>query len=158
MDKNTFLKELNKNLKYLNKENKEEELNKYKNLESIEGLDPIAEANKIYQEKGINITINPKTNFFNSISIIIDEMKSKDQKRVSNIVLFFIYLFLILIFLKVPFIYVRDVISNIFGTLFSNDTIYTIWGLTFELLYAITTIIVLIKIINDKANKIEKNV
>jgi len=49
-------------------------------------------------------------------------------------------------------------ITNIFNTLFVNDNIYILWNLSFELLYAITTIIVFIKLINKKADEIEKSV
>jgi len=157
MNKETFLKALSKNLRYLSEDAKKEELLKYENLSNY-NIDPIKEANKIYNNKGLNIQIKKMGNLFNSVSIIINELQSKDKNRIINILKFFLYLLFLLIVLKIPFIYVRDMITNIFNTLFVNDNIYILWNLSFELLYAITTIIVFIKLINKKADEIEKSV
>lgn len=157
MNKEEFLKSLSKNLRFLSKDIKEFELSNYENLTDY-NLDPIEEANKIYAKKGLNIKITPKGNFFNSVATIIKELESKNKDRIMNIVKFFLYLLFLLIILKIPFIYVRDMISNIFNTLFVDDNIYILWNLAFELLYAITTIIVFIKLINKKAYEIEKSV
>lgn len=156
MNKETFLKALEKNLKYLNNELKRAELAKYEDLNSYD-IDPVVEANNIYERLGLSIKVSKKTNFFDSVAVIINELQSKNQKSISNILLFFLYLLFLLIAIKIPFIYVRDIISNIFNTIFSNDTAYMLWNLLFELLYAITTIIVFIKLINNKAKELEKD-
>lgn len=156
MNKETFLKALEKNLKYLNNELKKAELAKYEDLNSYD-IDPVVEANNIYERLGLSIKVSKKTNFFDSVAVIINELQSKNQKSISNILLFFLYLLFLLIAIKIPFIYVRDIISNIFNTIFSNDTAYILWNLLFELLYAITTIIVFIRLINNKAKELEKD-
>ena len=62
---------------------------------------------------------------------------------------------LLIILIKIPFIYIRDTISSIFSVLVSNDILYTIWSLTFELLYAITAILIFIRLIKNKAKDYE---
>lgn len=156
MNKETFLKALEKNLKYLNNELKKAELAKYEDLNSYD-IDPVVEANNIYERLGLSIKVSKKTNFFDSVAVIINELQSKNKKNISNILLFFLYLLFLLIAIKIPFIYVRDIISNIFNTIFSNDTAYMLWNLLFELLYAIATIIVFIRLINNKAKELEKD-
>ena len=158
MNKQKFLKSLSKKLKYLPKDIRNFELSKYENLTDYNNLDPIIEANKIYTSKDLNIKVNSKVKLFSSVETIIKELQSKDQKRILNIVKFFLYLIFLLIILKIPFIYVRDMISNLFNNLFINDNTYMIWNLAFELLYAITTIIIFINLINKKASEIEKSV
>ena len=50
MNKEQFLKELKKNLNRLPRKAKKEELKEYENLPNYD-LDPITEANKIYNKK-----------------------------------------------------------------------------------------------------------
>lgn len=157
MTEETFFKELKKHLKYLTIEAMNEELKNYENLPSYNDLDPIEEANKIYKKRGINKTVSNKINFLDSISILIEQFRSKDKKRITNVLLFFVYLFFLLILIKIPFIYVRDMIANIFNNIFINDNIYNIFALIIELLYAITTIIVFIKLIKNKSLEFEKD-
>jgi hypothetical protein len=155
MDKKTFINELTINLKHLTNEIKAEEIAKYNELDTNK-LDPIEEANKIYKNHGLNITVTKKTSFINSMTILVDILKSNDKKKISNVLLFFLYLIFILIIIKIPFIYVRDITSSIFNNFLSNELAYSIWYLLFEILYAITTIITLINLIKNKANQIEK--
>lgn len=157
MNKETFFKELKKHLKYLTIDALNEELKNYDNLSTYNDLDPIEEANKIYKKRGINKTISNKIRFLDSISILIEQFRSKDKKRITNVLLFFVYLFFLLILIKIPFIYVRDMIANIFNNIFINDNIYNIFALIIELLYAITTIIVFIKLIKNKSLEFEKD-
>jgi len=56
MTKETFLKELSKNLKYLKPNLRKETLKKYENLPNY-NLDPLEEANKIYASLNINFKI-----------------------------------------------------------------------------------------------------
>ena len=64
-------------------------------------------------------------------------------------------MFILIILIKIPFIYVRDIISTFFNVLVNNDTLYIIWNLLFELLYAITAILIFIKFIKNKAKDYE---
>ena len=154
MKKEEFLKELKYQLRYLNKNNQEEELKSYENLENY-NLKPEEIANSIYQKRGLNIKVTKKTSLFDSISTIIDALKSKNKKILLDLLFFFLYMFILIILIKIPFIYVRDIISTFFNILVSNDTLYVIWNLTFELLYAITAILIFIKFIKNKAKDYE---
>ena len=154
MNKEKFLKELKYQLRYLNKETKQEELKKYENLEEY-NLKPEEEANKIYQNRGLNIKVTKKTPFLDSVSTIINAIKSKNKKFRTDILLFFIYMFILIILIKIPFIYIRDTICTIFSVLVTNDLLYTIWNLSFELLYALTAILIFIKMIKNKARDYE---
>lgn len=154
MDKEKFLKELKYQLRYLNNTTKEEELKNYENLQDY-NLKPEEEANKIYQKRGLNIKVTKKTSFLDAVSTIIDIIKTKNKKSVLDIVLFFIYMFILIILIKIPFIYVRDIISTIFGVLITNNILGTIWNLAFELLYALTAILIFIKMIKNKAKDYE---
>lgn len=154
MDKEKFLKELKYQLRYLNKETIDEELKNYENLPDY-NLKPEDEANKIYQKRGLNVKVTKKTSLFDAISKIIDAIKSKNKKIITDLVLFFVYIFILIILIKIPFIYVRDTISSIFSVLVNNDILYTIWSLAFELLYAITAILIFIHLIKNKAKDYE---
>lgn len=154
MDKEKFLEELKYQLRYLNNKAKEEELKNYENLQDY-NLKPEEEANKVYQKRGLNIKVTKKTSFLDAVSTIIDIIKTKNKKSVLDIVLFFIYMFILIILIKIPFIYVRDIISTIFGVLITNNILGTIWNLAFELLYALTAILIFIKMIKNKAKDYE---
>ena len=154
MNKEKFLKELNYQLRYLNKETKEEELQNYENLQDY-NLKPEEIANSIYKKRGLNIKVTKKTSFLDSVSVIINAARKKKKKRILDIILFFIYVFILIILIKIPFIYIRDTISSIFSVLINNDLLYTIWNLAFELLYALTAILIFIKFIKNKAKDYE---
>ena len=154
MDKDKFLKELKYQLRYLNKESQEEEIKNYENRKDY-NLKPEEEANKIYQKRGLNIKVTKKTSFLDSVSIIIDAAKEKNKKVLIDLLLFFLYVFILVILIKIPFIYIRDTISTMFSIVISTEILYTIWNLSFELLYAITAILIFIKFIKTKAKDYE---
>ena len=146
MNKEQFLKELNKNLKYLNNTNRHNELEAYNNLDNYD-LDPVIEANKIYEKYHAKFKILPKISLFNSINIFINNIKN--HQNIKEIIL------LLIIIIKVPFIYVRDVITNFFSLSFTNN-LQIIWNISFEIIYAITTILIIIKQIKRKAIKLKE--
>ena len=150
MDKDNFLKELKYQLRYLTKEALEEELKNNHDYNSP----PEDIANNIYQKRGLNIKVARKSSFLDSVATIIEAFK--DKKNISNLLGFFLYVFLLIILIKIPFSLIRDMISTIFNVFFSNEIISTIWDLTFELLYAITAILIFIKFIKNKAQEYEK--
>ena len=159
MDKETFLQELKHDLRYLNRKNREEELAKYANLDNY-NLDPIDEANKIYAIYNKNIVLYHILTFKDAVGILIANLQSKDKTKIKKVLLFFLYLLFLLIIIKMPFIYIRDMATNFFGELFMNPNSYTIWSLIIEFIYALTTILVFIRLIKKKAaelDKIEKN-
>ena len=154
MDKDKFLKELKYQLRYLNKESQEEEIKNYENRKDY-NLKPEEEANKIYQKRGLNIKVTKKTSFLDSVSIIINAAREKNKKVLIDLLLFFLYVFILVILIKIPFIYIRDTISTMFSIVISTEILYTIWNLSFELLYAITAILIFIKFIKTKAKDYE---
>ncbi len=154
MKKEEFIKELKYQLRYLNKDIQEEELKNYENIENT-NLKPEEVANTIYQRRGLNIKVTKKTSLFDSLSTIINAVKSKNKKVLLDLLFFFLYMFILIILIKIPFIYVRDIISTFFNVLVNNDTLYIIWNLLFELLYAITAILIFIKFIKNKAKDYE---
>ena len=154
MDKDNFLKELKYQLRYLNKESQEEEIKNYENRKDY-NLKPEEEANKIYQKRGLNIKVTKKTSFLDSVSIIINAAREKNKKVLIDLLLFFLYVFILVILIKIPFIYIRDTISTMFSIVISTEILYTIWNLSFELLYAITAILIFIKFIKTKAKDYE---
>ncbi len=156
MNKEQFLKELNKNLNRLPSKIRKEELKAYENLTDY-NLDPINEANIIYNKRGINYTVTEKISLMNAASILTNKLQSKDKDAIKSILLFFLYLLFLLIVIKIPFIYVRDIISNMFAEFLQINNLYSIWYLIFEILYAITTIIIFIKLIKNKALEIKKD-
>ena len=153
MDKEKFLKELKYQLRYLSKQAQEEELKNYENTDYNQKVKDIA--NAIYQKRGLNIKVTKKTSFFDSVSQIIEAIKSKNKKVLLDLLFFFLYVFILIILIKIPFIYVRDTISTIFNVLVSNDILYTIWNLSFEILYAVTAILIFIRFIKNKAKDYE---
>lgn len=155
MTKETFLKELEKNLKDLTQEAKKEELEKYSNLDNY-NLDPIVEANKIYQNRGIKKVVTTKIKFLEAFTILVQSFESNDKKKIGKALLFLLYLIFLIIIIKIPFIYARDMIANIFNGVFTNDTIYAIWYFAFEIAYAITAILIFIRLIKNKALELEK--
>lgn len=155
MTKEEFISELTKNLKWLSKKEREEELVYYENLDNY-NLDAISIANEIYKKRGLKITLTPKIKFLDAVNILISNLQSKDKKKLKKILLFFLYMIILVIVIKIPFIYLRDMITNIFIDTFKNDNAYTIWALSLELLYAITAILIFIKMIKNKALELEK--
>ncbi len=153
MDKEKFLKELKYQLRYLSKQAQEEELKNYENTDYNQKVEDIA--NAIYQKRGLNIKVTKKTSFFDSVSQIIEAIKSKNKKVLLDLLFFFLYVFILIILIKIPFIYVRDTISTIFNVLVSNDILYTIWNLSFEILYAVTAILIFTRFIKNKAKDYE---
>ena len=155
MTKEEFLTELKKNLKYLNKKEREEELVYYENLDNY-NLDPIRIANEIYQRRGIKIVLVKKIKFLDAVDVLIKSLQSKNKEKLKKVLLFFLYMFLLIIIIKIPFIYIRDMISNIFIDTFKNNSTYAIWAISLEFLYAITAILIFIRMIKNKAIELEK--
>jgi len=156
MNKEEFLYQLKKNLKYLKKEELEKVIHNYSNMETI-NLNPVEEANKIYKEKNIKIIISEKIKLFDAINIILNKIKTKNKDTIIDIVTFFFYIIFIAILIKIPFIYFRDMILNLFNLLFQKELQYILWNLFIEISYSISSILIIIKHIKKKALKL-KNV
>lgn len=142
MTKEEFIKELNHNLRYLKKKDREEIISKYNNLETT-NLDPIKIANDIYKEKKLTFRITSNISFLEAANNILDALKQKDKRK--NVLIFFLKLILIIIIIKIPFIYIRDMSVTIFNNIFISDKNYMILHLIIEFIYALTSIYYLIK-------------
>jgi len=156
MNKEEFLYQIKKSLKYLKKDELEEIINNYSKIE-INNLNPVEEANKIYKEKNINIIIPEKIKLFDAINIIINKIKTKNKDTIIDLVIFFFYIIFIAILIKIPFIYFRDMILNLFNLLFQKELHYFFFYFLIEITYSITSILIIIKYIKMKALKL-KNV
>ncbi len=153
MNKEIFLKQLKKNLKYLTRRERNEQLVYYDNLDNYD-LDPLEEANKIYEKLGL------KTKLFNislkdAISNIIKALRSKDKDLIGSVIFFFLYLLLLIILIKIPFIYIRDIPVSIFTEFFMNDNNYYLYVFILDIIYAITTILIFIRLIKKKGEQLQ---
>ncbi len=154
MTKEEFLKKLTKNLQALPPKDRQEELKSYESLQEF-NLDPTEVANKIYIKRGMYKYVRKPIKLFDAATIITKELQEKNQEKIKDILIFFLVTILIIIIIKVPFIYVRDMLSNLFNDTFKNDSSYTILYLSTEIIYAITGIVTGVNRIKRKAIEIE---
>lgn len=153
MTKEEFLKKLEKNLKVLTPQERKEELNYYEAQEEF-NYDPVEEANKIYERRKMYKYIKKPIKLLDAATTITNELQKKDKEGTKNILLFFLITILIIIIIKVPFIYLRDMVSNLFNDIFQKDNAYTLWYFIIEIIYAITGINICITRIKQKAIEI----
>lgn len=153
MTKDEFLKQLKKNLKYLKKKEQQIYLENYQNLENY-NLDPAEIANQIYIDNNLPYRITYNIKLRDAILIITDKIKEKNIRK--NIIFFFLKLFLLSIVIEIPFLYVREMISTMFNETFIIEQNYFILKLVIELIYAITTIIMIISLLKKKAYELKK--
>lgn len=157
MDNN--IKELEKELKYLTQKAIKEEIEKNKVKLEIKDLDAKDLANKIYLERGIDVSKlhrNITGNLINELGMLFTGFKNKDSKIKRKMIIDIIYMVLIIILFKIPFDLVRDIGYEYIEMLSTNNVLYTLWHLAFLLLYTISmicTLIALIKNFNNKYNK-----
>lgn len=151
---NEYQKEFEYYLRYLSKQERQEELTKYQNIN--EKTDLVELANNIYAEKGLKTRVLREIKFTEAISIIIDKTRENNKDIGRKLLLFILYILFLIIIIKVPFIYTRDITNNLFNELINTDKKIMIWNLIFEALYATTTILILIRLIKKKALEIEK--
>ena len=151
------IKLLEKELKYLTKEAKQMEIEKNINRLDSEEIRNIA--NDIYISRGLDISKlkrNFTSNMINDFSNIFSNYKNKDKYTKKKIVIDIIYYIIILLFLKIPFDFVRDIGYEYIEMLTTNNALFTVWNLVFLLLYTITlicTALVLIRNFNNKYSK-----
>lgn len=151
---NEYQKEFEYYLRYLSKQERQEELTKYQNIN--EKTDLVELANNIYAEKGLKTRVLREIKFTEAINIIIDKTRENNKDIGRKLLLFILYILFLIIIIKVPFIYTRDITNNLFNELINTDKKIMIWNLIFEALYAVTTILILIRLIKKKALEIEK--
>lgn len=154
--KEQTIKKLEKELKYLVKEERDKEIAKYEFLLANENVNIKEIAERIYNERGIDYKklqtgiFNNLMSTFNTFSSLI---KSKDSQTRKKMIFELIYIVLILSLIKLPFDFIRDIGYNYLDILGANHTIDLIWQLIFLVLYTITLIICLIMFIKNFNNK-----
>ena len=168
MDKSSFLSLLDKKLCYLVEPEKEKEISKYTSVidnyinmgqsetdavSSLGDVDALVTA--IYLSHGLDYKKlngsdgaisgdnNPFKNFYKLIT-------SKDKKTAGNALLYFVYLILLVILLKVVFILIRDVSSSVFNDVISSPKFNKIYSLCFDLIYIVCAIILFWKLFKKK--------
>ena len=171
MNKDAFVKYLSDKLYYLVDNEKEKEIYSYVSVidnsvamgqneedavASFGSVDDLVTAiylshgldyKKIYSGKvsGKSI-ISSFKNFFNEIT-------HKDRKVAFNAILYFIYIVFLIILLNIVFIFVRDIGLQVFSDITKYRIAEKIYSVSFNVLYAITAIILFIKLFTKRFNK-----
>lgn len=170
MNKKAFLDFMNEKLYYLVDNIRNDEINKYESVidnyvkmgQSEENAvssfgDPDDLVKAIYLSHGLDYkkifsnkasTGGIKGSFKNFYSIVT----GNDKKKARNAILSFLYIILLIILLKVVFIFIRDMGSQVFSDLISGKMFSKIYDITFEVLYVIVAIIVFFKMFAKKFN------
>ncbi len=150
------IKKLEKELKYLLKEERDKEITKYEFLLANENINIKGLAEKIYYERGIDYK-KLQTGLFNNLSSTFNTfsslIKSKDPQTRKKMIFELIYIVLVLSLIKLPFDFIRDIGYNYLDILGANHTIDLIWQLIFLILYTITLIVCLVMFIKNFNNK-----
>lgn len=168
MNKKEFISFLDEKLYYLLDNAKNTEISKYESVidnyvnmgQSEEDAvasfgDPNDLVKAIYLSHGLDYKK------FNSSSItgkgIKDSFKSfyssitgTDKKKAKNAILGFLYIILVVILLKVVFIFIRDMGTQVFSDLYSDTTFSRIYDITFEVLYVLVAIFVFFKMFTKR--------
>ena len=150
------IKNLENELRYLTNEVKMADIEKYNNVLANDKVDIKKIAEEIYLSHGINYAKLNK-GFFNNLIETITEFGSLFKNKTGNIkgkmFLEMLCMVLILVFLKVPFDFVRDLGFDYIELLTNNNVLYVIWNLVFLFLYTIVficTLVVLMCNFNSK--------
>ena len=171
MNKKDFLNYLDSKLTYLVESEKNKEIEKYSSvidnyvsmgqteedaISSFGNVDDLVKA--VYLSRGLdyNKLIDQKTSlkgFKGALKNFIKEIQSEDKKKARNAILFMLYMVLLIIFLKVIFILIRDNGEGLFSGIFSGKYFSKIYYIIFELLYIVTSIIVFMKMFTKRFNK-----
>lgn len=150
---------LEKELRYLLKDVRDEEIKKYSS--NLENEDVKVIAQKIYNERGIDYS-SLDTGLLNNISKTITDLmnvfKGKDKQTRNKMILEIVYIVVLLILIKIPFDLVKDIGYEYIALLSQNHVISILWELAFLILYTIVivcTFIVLIRNFNAKYRNVK---
>ena len=169
MNKDQFVELLNKKLFYLVDNEREKEVNKYISaidnyvnmgqdeafvINNFGNIDDLVTA--IYLSHGLDYkklfdksyddSNYDKGAFKNFISLLT----SKNNKASRNAIFYVVYIFLLVILLKVFFIFVRDIGSQIFADMFKNKSFDKYYTLGFEIAYYLVAIMVFVFMFKKK--------
>ncbi len=152
-------KELLKELRFLEENAKNQELELNKEALANESIKIKDLAKEIYAKRGIDFT-KLKGSFLNTLTNEIYQFSSlfynKDKGIRNKMILDLLYMIILLVLVKVPFDLVRDIGLDYIEIITTKTLYYNIWSLIFLILYTITiicTFLVLIRNFNNKYSK-----
>jgi len=168
MDKVKFLDFLNNKLYYLVDSEKEKEISKYSsvidnyvNMGQSE-VDAVATfgnpddlVSAIYLSHGLDYKkiysgkVSGK-GFIGALKNFYNLLTNKDKKKAGNALLYFLYLVLLVILLKIVFIFVRDMGLQIFDDITTNSVVDRIYSISFNVIYIVCAILLFTKLFIKK--------
>ena len=178
MNKEDFLKELDKKIDVLKKDEREKIIKKYKTQitkrvnkgEDEETVVASYDVDKLAKEilDGYGVksdkaaTKTESKGFFGdlvaTIEGLVDSLSKKSGKEILFLLLEIIIILVIVALLKIPFVFIRDLLMNIFnllGTPFTS-VIMKIISISVEIIYILFAIIVFIVIFKKRFEKYRK--
>jgi hypothetical protein len=153
MTRQVFIKKLRKNLNFLKKEDLEKEVLYYineidkskladevviKNFGSINDivLKTCQKYNIDYKEVTSKNLIGKIKYFYRELVSLGTKLKSSDMKQKTKILGDLLFLIILTCFLKIPFIFIRDIGDKVIEVFLNNAMLYlALWGLIIELGY-----------------------
>ena len=170
MNKKEFTNQLEDKLCFLVEYARLEEIHKYENVvdnyinmgqteenavASLGNIDDLVTA--IYLSHGLDykklftnkLTSKSLKSSFKNFYFLIT---GNDKRKAKNAIFYFLYLILFIILLKIVFIFVRDMGSQIFSDLINDKTFSKIYYVSFEVFYVFVAIIVFFKMFSKKFN------
>ena len=158
MKREEFSNFLNKKLVYLVDSEKEKEINKYisvidnyKNMGQTEEEaiatfgDPDDLVRAIYLSHGLDYgklfgATSTKGNFRTALKNFTNNILGTDKSKAGKSLLYVLYLVVLVILLKVVFIFIRDNAEGIFTSISTSNTFLKVYYIIFEVLYFTTGI------------------
>ena len=89
----------------------------------------------------------------NAFKSFYSMISGNDKKQMKNAIIYFLYINLLVVLLKVVFIFIRDMGSQMFTDLFSNHTFSKIYDISFQVLYIIVAVILFFKMFTKKCSE-----
>lgn len=161
MNKEKYLKEIEKRLEYLTQEQKQEEIFRISNeLDSGNVVNDInVEVNNIYAKYKINVDREIKKSnnkilgkldgFSKQTQTFINSLKKKSIKENLIIIRDILLIVLLISVLKIPFIAIETILFSAFGEIF-NYKVFDAINLVIEICYVIFAIILFIRIFKKR--------
>lgn len=161
MNKDKYLKELEKRLDYLTPEQKQDEIFRISNdMDNGKVLNDLSvEIKEIYAKYNINIDKEIKKSdnkylillhkFSSKIEVFVKNIKKKNMKEKLTVLRDIVLITLLVSVLKIPFIAVETILFNLFGEILSY-TIFNIVHFVIEIFYIIFALFTFIRIFKKR--------
>lgn len=171
MDKKGFVDFLEKKLCYLVDNVRKEEINKYESVidnyvnmgQSEENaINSFGDPNDLVKAIYLSHGLDYKKLFTSNISGkgikqafkgFYSDISGGNKTKMKSAILYFLYIILLIVLLKIVFIFVRDLGGQFFTDLFENKTFYKIYDISFEILYILVATLVFFKLFTKKFNQ-----